>query len=307
MATATLPEFVTRSAPIKTWFGIGGAASRFAKPRTTEELRTCLAIDPSMRVLGDGANLLVDDDGVDELIVSLDAPSLAKIDVLDAASGLVRAGAGIHIFKLMNTSIRAGLGGLEVLAGVPATLGGAIVMNAGGTFGQIADVVERVYAMDRSGRDVTLERRDIGFSYRHSGLNHLIITGADLRLPRGDVAALEARKKEINDYKVRVQPMSANSAGCCFKNPTLAHAIEGVGEAGKRVSAGLLIDRAGLKGLRHGTARVSDVHGNFLVVDDKSTGKARDVIELMQLVTSRVHDRFGVTLEREVVVWSRNA
>jgi UDP-N-acetylmuramate dehydrogenase len=208
---------------------------------------------------------------------------------------------------LMNTTIRAGLGGLEVLAGVPATLGGAIVMNAGGAFGQIADVVERIYALDRAGRDITLERRDIAFSYRHSGLNHLIITAADLRLTRGEVSSLESRKKEINDYKSRVQPMSANSAGCCFKNPTLHEAIEGVGDAGKRVSAGLLIDRAGLKGLRHGTARVSDVHGNFLVVDDKSVGKARDVIGLMDVVAQRVLDRFGVRLEREVVVWSRQS
>lgn len=307
MATATLPDFITHAAPIKTWFGIGGSAARFAKPRTADDLRTCLAIDPALRVLGDGANLLVDDDGIDDLVVSLDAPGLAKIEVLDADKGLVRAGAGVHIFKLMNTTIRSGLGGLEVLAGVPATLGGAIVMNAGGAFGQIADVIERVYALDRSGREVVLERSDINFSYRHSGLTHLIVTAADLRLTRGDTAALEARKKEINDYKLRVQPMSANSAGCCFKNPTLPHAIEGIGETGKRVSAGLLIDRAGLKGLRHQTARVSDLHGNFLVVDDKSIGKARDVIALMDIVATRVHDRFGVHLDREVVVWSKHS
>jgi UDP-N-acetylmuramate dehydrogenase len=307
MTTATLPAFVTHGTPIKTWFGVGGSADRFATPTSVSDLRTCLAIDPTLRVLGDGANLLVDDDGVDALVVSLDSPQLAKIEVMDAASGLVRAGAGIHIFKLMNATIRAGLGGLEVLAGVPATLGGAIVMNAGGAFGQIADVVERVHAVDRAGRDVVLERRDIAFSYRHSGLTNLIVTGAELRLTPGDVAVLEARKKEINEYKLRVQPMSANSAGCCFKNPTLRNTIEGVGEAGKRVSAGLLIDRAGLKGLRHGTARVSELHGNFLVVDDKTTGKARDVIELMDLVANRVMNHFGVALEREVVVWRRHA
>lgn len=307
MATATLPDFITHAAPIKTWFGIGGSAARFAKPRTADDLRTCLAIDPALRVLGDGANLLVDDDGINDLVVSLDAPGLAKIEVLDFGKGLVRAGAGVHIFKLMNTTIRSGLGGLEVLAGVPATLGGAIVMNAGGAFGQIADVIERVYALDRAGREVVLERSNINFSYRHSGLTHLIVTAADLRLTPGDAAALEAGKKEINDYKLRVQPMSANSAGCCFKNPTLPHAIEGIGEAGKRVSAGLLIDRAGLKGLRHQTARVSDLHGNFLVVDDKSIGKARDVIALMDIVAARVHDRFGVHLDREVVVWSKHS
>lgn len=299
------------NAPIPTWFGVGGRASRFARPASVDELATLLAVDPNLRVLGDGANLLVDDDGVDDLVVSLATPQSAFTRVTIHDSGHVEAGTGVHLFKLMNQMVRAGLAGLEVLAGVPATLGGAIVMNAGGAYGQIADVIERVHALDRAGNRLTLERNDINFSYRHSGLNHLLITSADLRLTPADAAILEQRKKQINDAKLASQPMSANSAGCCFKNPTLEHDLthEGrvLGVKGQRVSAGLLIDRAGCKGLRHATAMVSTRHANFLTIEDKQTGKARDVIELMREVQRRVFDAFGVHLDREVVVWSRHA
>lgn len=103
--------------------------------------------------------------------------------------------------------------------------------------------------------------------------------------------------------------MSANSAGCCFKNPTLSynvvHNSQSLGQVGQRVSAGMLIDRAGLKGLTHNTACVSEQHANFLITPDKNTGKARDIIDLMTIVEARVKDAFGVTLEREVVVWQR--
>jgi UDP-N-acetylmuramate dehydrogenase len=307
---ATTLDTLLRDAPIPTWFGVGGRASRLAKPRTVDELATLLAIDPNLRILGDGANLLVDDDGIDDLVVSLDSPNTSFTQATIRDDGLVEAGAGFHLFKLMNQTVRAGLAGLEVLAGVPARLGGAIVMNAGGAYGQIADVVERVHALDRNGNRVTLERKEIDFSYRHSGLNHLIITSADLRLKPAEVSALELRKKQINDAKAASQPMNAHSAGCCFKNPTLTidltHRGQLLGTKGQRVSAGMLIDRAGCKGLRHGTATVSTQHANFLTIDSKATGKARDVIELMREVQRRVLDVLGVQLHREVVVWSRH-
>jgi UDP-N-acetylmuramate dehydrogenase len=312
---------VRRGVPISTWFGIGGHAARFAVPRSVEELRVLLAIDPRARVLGDGANLLVDDEGVEELVLSLGSPAFTQCEESGFVSGLVsgleggvlHVRAGVHLFKLINQTTAAGLGGLEVLAGIPATLGGAIVMNAGGTYGQISDVVERVYALTRDGRDVVLERGAIDFGYRKSGLHDLIITAADLRLVPGDAAALVSRKKEINDFKLRSQPMSAHSAGCCFKNPTLSRDVPELGRSadgrvlgvkGARVSAGLIIDRAGLKGMAIGGARVSEQHANFITVD-KEHAKARDVIALMELITRRVMDTFGIVMEREVVVWGR--
>ncbi len=306
-------------APIKTWFGVGGKARQFAHVRSLAQLRNALRMEPALRVLGDGANLLVDDSGVRGLVVKLADPlSSCTIDddgqlrkrTRDSkwthdGKRLVYVGAGAHLFKVMNQTVAAGLGGLEVLAGIPACVGGAIVMNAGGAFGQIADVVRTVYALRREDPStlIALPRERIAFGYRSSGLGHLVIVGAELALTPGDAGALKARMKEINDYKLTTQPMRANSAGCCFKNPVLLAPLAGVGEAGQRVSAGKLIDLAGLKGTRLGTAVVSDLHGNFLLCDDPEHGSASDIIALIELVREKVQERFGVRLENEVVVW----
>ncbi len=150
---------------------------------------------------------------------------------------------------------------------------------------------------------MVLERSQIDFSYRHSGLTGLIITSVELLLPPGNPAMLRGRLKDVMAYKKSSQPMAENSAGCCFKNPTLSADLKDIGAAGQRVSAGLLIDRAGCKGMRVGGAMVSPRHGNFVVTGPGA--KARDVIELMELMVKRVRDAFGVTIEPEVVIWRR--
>ncbi len=321
MTTAVIEQdpLIIQHAPIPTWFGIGGSADRFCRPASADALRRCIEIDPALRVLGDGANLLVDDDGVGELVVELSSPAFTKIE-MDARTGRTVVGAGVDLAKLVTESVRAGLSGLEGLGGIPATVGGALMMNAGGAFGEIGPSVVRVFAVDRSGAEVVLENTRtlstlgtdrsepqsvarVDFSYRHSGMQGLVITGAELMLPPADPAALRARLKEVMAYKKGSQPMADNSAGCCFKNPTLSADLHDIAEKGKRVSAGLLIDRAGCKGLRSGGAMVSPRHGNFVVTDKGAA--ARDVINLMELMTARVFDVFGVTIEREVVVWSR--
>lgn len=289
---------VQRDAPIPTWFGVGGAADALARPAGAEELRALLARYAPVRILGDGANLLVDDDGVDGLVVSL--RNLRAVERPDPSDpGLLRVGAGANLPRLILDTVREGLSGLETLGGIPATLGGALVMNAGGAFGEIAPVVERVHAMTRGGRDVTLNQDDIAFGYRRSGLDDLIILGADLRLtPVDDAAALRERLKEVMAYKKRSQPMGNRCAGCVFKNPTLPD--------GSRVSAGMLIDRAGCKGLRRGGALISNVHANFVVVDPSPDAAcARDVLELMREARRRVFEREGVLLEPEIKVWRR--
>jgi UDP-N-acetylmuramate dehydrogenase len=303
--TAVAPEpVIQRNAPIPTWFGVGGGAERFCVPRSVEELRRCVEIDPALRVLGDGANLLVDDDGVPELVVELSAPAFTKIE-MDAASGRVVVGAGADLAKVVTESVRQGLGGLEGLGGIPATIGGALMMNAGGAFGEIGSSVVRVFALDRQGRERVLEKgKDVHFAYRHSGLQGFIITGAELLLTPGDPVALRAKLKDVMAYKKGSQPMADNSAGCCFRNPTLTEDVKEIGAKGARVSAGMLIDRAGCKGLRVGGASVSMRHGNFVVTEPGAT--ARDVITLMEQLKARVRDAFGVTIEPEVVVWSRH-
>jgi len=293
------PLNIQHNVPIPTWFKVGGIAKQLARPTNVGEVRRCLELDPNMRILGDGANLLVDDDGIQELVVSLADMNEQR---WNQSASTLTVGAGVNLPKLITQTIRDGRGGLQVLGGIPASIGGAIVMNAGGTYGQIADVIKRVFAIDRTGKAVTLERREIDFSYRHSGLSHLIIIGAELNLFKGDAPALRNILKEVMAYKKNSQPMADNSAGCCFKNPTLEEEVPDIGAKGARISAGKLIDRAGCKGLRIRSASVSPVHCNFLTAH--TGGKARDVIELMEEVERRVFDKFGVKLVREVVVWS---
>jgi len=304
-----MPELALQhDAPLPTWFRIGGRAEQFCAPSNAHELRRCIELDPALRVIGDGANLLVDDDGVPGLVVSLTQRFTGITpESGEWSSGRVHVEAGVNLPKLIHEVGRHGLAGLEGLGGIPASIGGAIVMNAGGVFGEIGNVVERVHALGRDGRNVVIERRDLAFGYRRSGLGRLIITGVDLVLQSGaDPAALRARLKEVMAFKKRSQPMADNSAGCCFKNPTLAADLTTLhGEtfaSGSRVGAGLLIDRAGLKGLRIGGASVSDRHANFIVTD--AGAAARDVIRLMEEVVKQVRDRFGVELHREVAVWS---
>lgn len=293
---------ITRDAPIRTWFGIGGGADRFAQPRSIEELAACLREDSNLRVLGDGANLLVDDAGVSELVVELSDPAWSRI-AIDASTGVVRASAGTSLPRLIKRAIDAGLAGIEGLGGIPATLGGATIMNAGGRFGQIGDVVSRVHALTRLGESITIERASIDFSYRHSGLNDLIIAEIELALTPGDPKALQAKHAEVMAYKAGSQPLKADSAGCVYKNPILPHALPEIGDAGARVSAGMLIDRAGCKGLNSGGATVSPHHANFVVTVKGC--RAGDVLALMEQTTARVFDAFGVTLEPEIVIWRR--
>ena len=293
---------VEADAALPTWFGVGGRAEVLARPESVAQLRACVERDPELRVLGDGANLLVDDGGVGGLVVSLRTEGFRGIE-WDMASGRVMAGAGVNLPQLITDCVRRGLGGLEGLAGIPASVGGAVVMNAGGAFGEIARSVVYVHAVDRAGRERTIERSHIEFGYRQSHLNHLIITGVELALTPGEPEALRAELRRCMAYKKGSQPLKEHSAGCCFKNPELAADLDGIGAAGQRVSAGLLLDRAGCKGIRQGGASVSEVHANFVVVGPGAT--AGDVIALMDRMAQRVLDAFGVTLQREVVVWGR--
>lgn len=295
---------IEHDVPIPTWFGIGGRADRLARPADAHELGACIRLDPALRVLGDGANLLVDDAGVGELVVALTGAAFTGWRI-DRTSGRVEAMAGANLPKLILETVRVGLSGIEGLGGIPATIGGAVIMNAGGAFGQVADAVSRVHALRRDGSEVSLERDEIDFRYRHSGLNDLILTSVELELHEEDPAALRARLKEVMEYKKRSQPMAERSAGCVWKNPTLPHDLPDVGPKGERVSAGLLIDRAGCKGLRVGGASVSPRHANFVVTEPGDGARAGDVIRLMEQTRLRVLDRFGVALEPEVVIWKR--
>jgi UDP-N-acetylmuramate dehydrogenase len=161
-------------------------------------------------------------------------------------------------------------------------------MNAGGRFGEIADVVSRVQVFRESDGPCWLDREDVGFAYRHTDLGDRIVIGAEFALEPDDPQAIRKRLLAAWAYKKKSQPLAAHSAGCIFRNPP--------GE-----SAGRLIDQAGLKGLRCGAARVSDQHANFIVADEGAT--AGEVIELIRKVRDRVYERYEVRLELEIDLW----
>lgn len=279
-----------------TWYGVGGRAAVLARPLNVEQLaalvRRCRDDGVAVYVLGSGANLLVADEGVDGVVVRLDARAFSQVRIEGTG---VTAGAGCDLRRLVLDTAKAGLGGLACMAGIPASVGGAVRMNAGGAFGEIGRCVRRVRVLDDAGNIVDLDRRQIQFGYRHTSITAPFILEAEFDLTPGDPAALRARVKEIFDLKTGTQPLAAHSAGCTFKNPP-------PGPTGKVLPAGMLIDRAGLKGHAIGGASVSRHHANFIVCGDGCT--AGHVIALMQHVEQAVHQRFGVRLQREVVVWS---
>lgn len=289
----------------KTWYGVGGAADLLIKPLSVKALATlaqrCRRDGIPLRVLGSGANLLVDDEGVDGVVVSLDTPVFKAVEF--NADGLVermRIWGGAQIEPIIHQCSRRGLRGIEQMSGIPASLGGAIRMNAGGKFGAIGDVVDAVALVDDAGELRVYTSDQLRFGYRETNLPEGIVVWASLRVQEDDPVACRARVKEIFNYKKSTQPMGAASAGCMFRNPVMPN--------GARESAGKLIDLAGLKGLRVGSAVVSESHGNFLAFDRPSSAAIAttdDMRRLIEQVQDGVERRFGVRLATEVVYWRR--
>ncbi len=276
-----------------TWYGVGGPADLLAHPQSVNQLaelmRRCREADVALHVLGSGANLLVADPGVRGVVVRLDAPAFSAVE---RTNDHVAAGAGADLARLILTCAKMGLAGLEALAGIPASIGGALRMNCGGRYGDIGSVTQSVEVMDDAGRVRTLLRDDLRFGYRQSGIGEPIILGGSFALQPDDPVKLRDRVKEIFAYKKSTQPLADQSAGCAFKNPP-----KDVCEK----SAGQLIDEADLKGFTVGGAQVSVRHANFIVVQQAC--RADDVLNLIRTVRRKVRDHHGVDLVPEVVVW----
>jgi UDP-N-acetylmuramate dehydrogenase len=272
-----------------TWFGLGGAAEYFAEPNSVNELaalvRRCSEEGIGVRVLGGGSNLLVRDDGVRGMVLRLLAPAFQEIK---PAQQKLTAGSGARLGHVVSTAVREGLAGLEPLVGIPGTLGGALHGNAGSHGGDVGQWVCRATTMTRTGEIVTRSRSELVFSYRQSSLDDLVILGCEFELEREDPQELTKRMQKNWIVKKASQPLGHQSTGCIFKNP-------------RGISAGMLIEQAGLKGARVGGAEVSDRHANFIVADPDAT--SRDVLELIERVRSTVAERLGVELETEIEVW----
>ncbi len=278
-----------------TWFGTGGNAQVLAKPQSVEQLsaliKHCYQQQIPVKILGSGANLLISDQGVKGIVLKLDAPAFTQVQIQDE---LVTAGSGYDLFKLVTLTTKAGLSGLERLAGIPASLGGAVRMNAGGAYGDIGQVIQSVKLIDASGEVYQRDRSDLVFAYRKTNIVAKAILQVTFKLEQADPNELSKRVREIFLYKKTTQPMSQHSAGCAFKNP------KPQGQA-KRVSAGMLIDQAGLKGYAIGSAKVSERHANFIVANPGATSTdIADLINEIQAVVKKHHD---IQLKPEVVIW----
>ncbi len=289
----------TPLAPL-TWFNLGGRAEFLVEPTTEGQLasiiRQCRDTNTPTRILGFGANVLVPDEGVRGVVVRLTAPAFTHIEfeaaiasAPDSGSHRVTAGGGADLAKLTQACVRRGLGGLEQIAGIPGTVGGGIVMNCGGRFGDISTAVAKVRLINDEGEVRAVARDALAFGYRRSGLGDDWVLDAVFQLQETDRDELERRFREIWQFKQQSQPaMADHSAGCIFKNPD--------GE-----SAGRLIDSAGLKGFRIGSAFVSDRHANFVLAD--AGGRTADVVSVINAVQDRVQQDSGISLEPEVRIW----
>jgi len=246
------------------------------------------------RWLGKGANLLVGDDGVPELVVKLGAAfDTCTMGPVTDGKTVVRVGAAFDLAKLISLTVKAGLAGPEGLAGVPATVGGALRMNAGTSTTWILNHVTRVeVVMPGTTTPQWIERADLPAAYRTCGLPAgVLFLGCELALAAEDPAVLQATATRLKQAKAASQPLAQPSAGCVFKNPR------------PDLPAGKLIDELGLKGTRIGGAEISTIHGNFIINPGRSAF-AGDVAALVRVIRTTAWKERGVELKIEVETWA---
>lgn len=272
-----------------TSFRLGGGAWIFCKPYSEEALRIGLQLalreDLPVYILGKGTNLLVSDRGVFGVVFDMTALDNVRVD-----GTKIIAQAGALLRNVAKTAAEASLSGLEFAHGIPGSLGGAVVMNAGAFGPEMKDVVERVRLMDRYGQIREVPAEEMEFSYRHSRLEESgeIVLAAVLALQAGEQEAIEAKMRELGEKRREKQPLNTRNAGSTFKRP-----------AG--YFAGKLIEDAGLKGFSLGGAQVSEKHAGFVI--NTGTASAKEVWNLCREVQRIVKEKSGVDLELEVRTW----
>jgi len=293
-----------------TTFKIGGPAQFFAAVKNINELKEALDYAKNNNlpffILGGGSNVLASDKGYEGLVIKMESQKIT----VDKAQMVISAEAGCQLSKIINESVANNLSGLEWAAGIPGTLGGAIRGNAGAYGGEMSGIVLEVKALNKDTLETKIfNQAECNFSYRQSVFkedNQFIILSASLKLKSGDKAKSQARIKEIIQERSIKQPKGLGSAGSFFVNPVVEQIDlikefekeKGIRNKNGKLPAGWLIEKAGLKGKKIGSAMISDVHPNYFV----NTGRAKaDEIEiLVSLVKQQVRDKFGVELQEEV-------
>lgn len=277
---------------LHTTFGVGGPCDLMLWVSSRAALRQVLQLAKNhsipVTMLGKGSNVLVRDGGIDGVVIRLSG-DFATIEIEDSH---IRAGGGAGLAEVVGKATAAGIGGLDFLAGIPGTIGGAVITNAGSGDTWLSHRTLRVSLMTDDLREVELEEGDIGFGYRRSGIGEDLVV-LDVFLA-GTLSSVEEARQGVEAHLSRrrtTQPAGEATAGCVFKNPP--------GNV-----AGRMIDEIGMKGLSMGGARISTVHANWIVNSGKAT--ARDILNLIAEIRQRVGEHYGIDLELEIRVLGRD-
>jgi UDP-N-acetylmuramate dehydrogenase len=293
------PDRVSRNAPLAplTTFKVGGSADWLVTIRTAGEIAQAVRIARNhgipVSVLGGGSNVLVADEGIRGLVMRIHGGEVRQVD-----DTTVRADAGVTINGLVRWTIARGLAGIEAWAGTPGTVGGAVFGNAHFRGRLVSELVKAVILLSPDGHPLTVPSSEMEFGYDYSRLHRTreIVAAADFRVTSGDPDRLRETARESLAFRKRTQPLEKSSAGCIFQNPDPARDQV---PAGIPLSAGALVDRAGLKGAAFGGAHVSTRHANFIVND--GAARASEIAGLIERCRNEVRRQFGVELRDEIV------
>ena len=282
-------ERVKKEGPMRlhTTFRVGGPADLFVSPNSVEEVRKVTALcreeGVPYYIMGNGSNLLVSDQGYRGVIIQF----YKEMNDISVEGTLLRAQAGALLSAVANRALSESLTGFEFAAGIPGTLGGACVMNAGAYGGEMKDVLKAVTVLTQEGEVLTLSNEELELGYRTSVIarKHYIVLEAEIALSEGKKEEIQAVMDDLKERRITKQPLEYPSAGSTFKRP------EGY-------FAGKLIQDAGLRGFQVGGAQVSEKHCGFVINKDHAT--AAEIAELIRQVSEKVEAQFGVKLEPEV-------
>ena len=289
LCTITKEENILRDEPMcrHTTFRVGGPADYFVTPQSVEEIRGILAVcrkeNVPYYIVGNGSNLLVSDRGYRGVVIQLDR-NFGEVKVEGTE---IHASAGALLSTIAVAARRASLTGFEFAGGIPGTLGGAVVMNAGAYGGEMKDVLRKVMVMDQSGKVFEIPAEELQMGYRTSIIKTAgyIVLGAVLSLKEGNLEEIKMLTRKLSEQRTSKQPLEYPSAGSTFKRP------EGY-------FAGKLIQDAGLRGYQVGGAQVSEKHCGFVI--NKENATATDVVNLIHDVQRIVYEKFQVQLDTEV-------
>jgi len=276
-----------------TSIGVGGIADAVLWPERGEELSRIVHFLWYSRIpyipVGNGTNLIVKDGGYRGAVISMQGLNAVRLTERGGSQVLIHAGAGVTLSEIVLLSEKRSLSGMEFCAGIPGSIGGAVKMNAGAYGSEIKDVVETVELMIISGEILSSKKDDLKFDYRNLDISEgTIIIGGSFLLTRGIGKQIHARISEILEKRKNKHPLEYRNAGSIFKNPN--------GGA----PAGQIIDELGLKGMQIGNAKISEKHGNFIV--NLGNAKARDIIALIDMITTKVNEERGIKLQTEVKI-----